>query len=462
MAVSLIRVLTRFQVSRMTRIGAIALLIATAGGGGLLGRSIVGEQKAIAAEGLDTPTLPLRHVNLGSLNPATADPEELILGWDDRIWGEAGEMGDRQRLLASIDHSLRYLDTAAAVAAYAEYPVPGITRDRVRRSLVRFRQLVLLCRNATELQQAVRAEFEFYQAVGVDGLGTVEFTGYFEPTYAASRSPTADYRYPLYRVPADLDQWESPHPTRLELEGLDGLQGGSGPLRGTELVWLRDRMEAFLVQVQGSARLQLTDGSTMSVGYAGRTDYPYRSVGRMLVDDGKLPEDGLSLPAVLAYFRDRPDERDRYLARNNRFVFFRETNGAPPTGSLDVPVTAERSIATDKSLMPPGALAVLMTPLPVDTPTTTQSPDSNFDAQMADAQIAGSQEMDSQGDEGAIAPPRLEYPLVSRFVLDQDTGGAIRGPGRVDIFMGTGQAAGDRAGRINSSGSLYYLLLREY
>ncbi|NES46638.1 3D domain-containing protein, partial [Moorena sp. SIO2C4] len=111
--------------------------------------------------------------------------------------------------------------------------------------------------------------------------------------------------------------------------------------------------------------------------------------------------------------------------RNKSFVFFRETRGAPATGSLGLPVMAERSIATDKSIMPPGALALIQTSIPYPN-----------------------------------AVGQLESRLVSRYVLDQDTGSAIKGPGRVDIFMGTGKLAGNRAGLINDTGELYYLLLK--
>lgn len=347
------------------------------------------------------------------------------LGFDDQLWGRPGQPGDRQALLKSIDYSLRYLASPSAAQAYRRYPVPGITRDRVRRSLVRFRQLVVTSRSPAELQAAVNREFVFYKSVGKDNQGTVLFTGYFEPIYAASRTQSAEYRYPLYRLPADFDRWKNPHPTRAEIEGEDGL-GTKSPLRGRELVWLRDRFEAFLVQVQGSARLQMPDGSLMTLGVAGKTNYPYVSIGRELVKDGKLPLEGLTLPVLIDYFQASPAELDQYLPRNQRFIFFRETHGSPAMGSIGVPVTAERAIATDKSLMPPGALALINAPIPY--PNTSG---------------------------------QLESRMVSRYVLDQDTGGAIQGAGRVDIFMGTGPQAGDRAGLIGGTGELYYPLLKE-
>ena len=367
--------------------------------------------------------LPLRPVNLEEENPAGCRDR---LGYDDRLWGQPDRPGDQRALSAAIDRSLRYLKTPAAAAAYRHYPIPGISRDRVQRSLQRFRKLLLTSSSPQELQTAVCQEFIFYQAIGQDNQGTVAFTGYFEPTYRASRIQTPQYRYPLFRQPANLNQWQHPHPTRIQLEGIDGLQTTQGPLKGLEIVWLRDRLEAFLIQVQGSARLQLIDGTTMTVGYAGGTNYPYTSIGRELIQDNQIRPEDLTLPVLIQYFQDRPDELNRYLPRNNRFIFFRETGGAPATGSLGLPVTAERSIATDKSLMPPGALALIQTLIPY--PTATQ---------------------------------QLQLRPASQYVLDQDTGSAIKGPGRVDIFMGTGTQAGDRAGLINHPGQFYYLLLRK-
>ena len=342
---------------------------------------------------------------------------------------------DRTTLLTAIDHSLAYLNTPSAINDYREYAIGDITHDRVRRSLHRFRALVTYSSSIADLRQAIAADFDFYQSIGQDGAGSVAFTGYFEPTYQASFTPDETYRYPIYKRPPTLGQWAQPHPTRAELEGIDGLQGQQGPLEGLELAWLPTRLEAFLVQVQGSARLEMTDGSTYSVGYAGRTDYPYTSIGRAVVDDGLIPADELTLPVLMAYFEQNLEALDCYIPRNDRFVFFKETNGAPATGSLGYPVTAGRSIATDKTVMPPGALALITLPLPRDNDIQT-----------------GRDPLESTVGESL---------MTSRFVLDQDTGGAIKGPGRVDLFVGTGTEAGEVAGLINHTGALYYLLLKE-
>jgi membrane-bound lytic murein transglycosylase A len=347
------------------------------------------------------------------------------LGLDEQLWGNETKAGDWRAMLKAIDNSLRYLDSPKAIKAYQNYPTASVTRDRVRRSLVRFRELLVKSRTPAELQAAVQKEFVFYRAAGNDERGTVAFTGYFEPVYNASRQRSAEYRYPLYRKPADFANWSKPHPKRSALEGKNGLLGAQSPLAGNELIWLRDRLEAYLIHVQGSAKLQLTNGQTTSVGYNGSTDYPYTSIGKELIKEGIFRSGELSLPVVIAYLKQHPEELDKYLPRNDRFVFFKETNNASAKGSLSIPVTAERSIATDKSLMPPGALALIH----------TQIPHSDRAGQM-------------------------ETSPVSRYVLDQDTGSAIKGAGRVDIFMGTGKTAGDRAGLINHNGELYYLLLK--
>ncbi len=318
---------------------------------------------------------------------------------------------DREGLLQAIAHSLRFLDSPQS---QRRFPVAGITHGQVRRSLLRFRELASQARTSAELQTAIAREFVLLKV-----SDQVLFTGYYEPVFRASRVPTAQFRYPLYRLPPDFAGWTKPHPPRAELERGDRL-------RGLEIAWLADPFEAFLVHVQGSARLDLGNGQVLTVGYAGKTDRPYTSVGRELVKDGKMKLEEVTLQSLRAYFRQHPQELIPYLHRNESFVFFRETNGQPAIGSLGVPVTAERTIATDKSLLPPGAIALIHTELPF--------PDGR----------------------GGYTKRK-----VSRFVLDQDTGSAIRGLNRVDIFMGTGAIAQERAGLITSTGTLYYLLLRD-
>ncbi|MEM8715657.1 MAG: MltA domain-containing protein [Cyanobacteria bacterium P01_G01_bin.4] len=368
---------------------------------------------------LASPQFSVR-AQVDALVPVPSAEIAVEAAWDEAV------VRDREKLQQAVTASLRYLNTPSARADYRDYPIEGITLERVRDSLLRFHTLLDSARTDTDLQAAVLEEFEFYQAVGTDGQGTVEITGYFTPTYRASRTPTDEHRYPLFQVPSNFAEWQIPHPTRQELEGTDGLQGQQGLLAGQELVWLSDRLEAFLIQVQGSAQLELEDGGTLSVGYAGGTDYPYTSIGKQLVADGVFTLEELTLPKVLDHFAQNPAHLDDYIPRNQRFVFFEETTGSPPLGSLGVPVVAGRSIATDKTLMPPGALALLNGLLP---------------QRQADGSVV-------------LAETR-------RFVLDHDTGSAIQGPGRVDVFSGIGDEAKAIAGDINHTGQLFYLLLKE-
>lgn len=368
--------------------------------------------------------VPLQAVHEANKQKVTANAQEL-LGLDDQLFGSPTQSGDKRAMLNAIDQSLRYLQTRAAHLAYQRYALTGITRVRVMRSLMRFKELVINSNSPEELQAAVAREFTFYQSVGKDNNGTVIFTAYYEPVYTGSRVPTAEYRYPLYRLPPSFSSWRKPYPTRLELEGADGLQV-SPKLKGQELVWMRDRLEAFLVQIEGSAQIKLTDGSVMTVGFAGKTDYPFVSIGRELAKDGKLPPGGLSLPGIMRFFSENPAELNNYLPRYRSFVFFKETHGASAMGSINVPITPDRSIATDKSMMPPGALALIYTNIPFPN-----------------------------------GSGRMQERLVSRYVLDQDTGSAIKGPGRVDYYMGVGPVAGDRSGVTGGPGQLYYLLLKE-
>ncbi len=366
-------------------------------------------------------TVPALKINSQGYVLEKINPQNVDLGLDERIWQSKQ---DRLSLVQAIDRSLSYIKSEKASKDYRNYPIPGITQERVLQSLLRFRTLLLKSNNPQEFSTAINNEFVLYQSVGKDPQKTVIFTGYFQPVYQGSLSPSAIYRYPIYKKPKNFASWPVPHPTRVQLQGKDGLSDKNHLLSGSELVWLPSRMEAYLVEIQGSATIKLPNGKYMSVGFDGGTDYPYVSIGKLLVQDKVLQPNQVSLAKVVSYLNLHPDIENEYISRNNRFIFFRETRNGDPQGSIGVPITAERSIATDKSLMPPGALALIHTQIP---------------------QIEG----------GKIVTPQ-----VSRYVLDQDTGSAIKGPARVDIFMGIGKVAGDKAGMIKYPGQLYYLLLK--
>jgi membrane-bound lytic murein transglycosylase A len=186
-------------------------------------------------------------------------------------------------------------------------------------------------------------------------------------------------------------------------------------------VYLKSRRDAYVITVQGSAKLRMPDGRILEVGYAGNNGHPYISPGRKLLAEGKITKDQLSLKGLRAYFEANPADMDTYLSSNPRFVFFTERPGGP-FGSLNVPVTAYASIATDKTVYPRAMPSFLMTQIP--------SPGGT---------------------------PLNDY---SGFMMDQDTGGAIRAAGRTDIYMGIGPDAEAVAGYQLHEGKLYYIAVK--
>lgn len=274
---------------------------------------------------------------------------------------------------------------------------------------------------------ALRQHFDLYESVGWDMEGTVLYTGYYSPRFEASTQPTDRFRYPLHGRPLQLETdpltgavagWRHPDgrllpaPTRRQLRD-------AGALKGLELVWFDRPLNVYLVHVNGSAQLHLPDGRIMHVGYAGTNGHPYTSIGRLLVAEGQISEHQLSLTAISRFFRKHPDRLERYVMRNDRFVFFREVEGNDwPAGSLGFTVEPHRTLATDKAVFPRAGVVMIDTTL-----TATGRP-------------------------------------LRRLMVDQDTGGAIRAPGRADIYFGVGAPAERLAGAQHAEGRLYYFILK--
>jgi membrane-bound lytic murein transglycosylase A len=332
-----------------------------------------------------------------------------------------------QGLTDALDRSLNWFGMPSA---RSRYPSHGIPFEVARASIFAFDQLLAAGNSEQAFRRAILSDFDVYTSVGNDQLGTVVFTGYYSPIFAASPQQTPVYRYPLYRRPDDLlsdpatgeilgkrdaQGATSTYPTRRQIED-------SNMLAGQELVWLKDRLDAYLIHVQGSAKLTMPDGSSMYVGYAGTNGHAYTSLGKALAADGKLAAERLSLPAIRTYFKTHPHELDQYIRRNDRFVFFLVSSASKwPSGSLGFKVEPLRSLATDKSVFPAGMVTLVATQLP----------------------------------NGSRSVERF-----TQFMLDQDTGGAINAPGRADIYVGIGDDAGQVAGRLLHQGRLYYLLLK--
>ncbi len=234
------------------------------------------------------------------------------------------------------------------------------------------------------------------------------FTGYYEVELNGSRRRHGRYVTPLYRRLPDLG---AQSPTRAEIE--DGALAG----RGLELLWVDDPIDAFFLQIQGSGRIRLAEGGTIRIGYDGQNGHSYLPIGRRLIERGVIPREKLTMPAIRSWMKRYPEAGAALRRENPSYVFFREIEGDGPIGAEGVVLTPERSLAVDRARI---ALGI---PVWVE----------------ADERFAA---VDS----------------VRQLMIAQDTGGAIKGPVRGDVFWGTGAAAGARAGIMNARGRFYLLL----
>jgi len=296
-------------------------------------------------------------------------------------------------------------------------------------------------RDRRAVRQYFEAYFSPYRIAAADGRDTGLVTGYYEPLLTGSRVPSAAYTVPLYAVPDDLltvDLVELfPELKDKRVRGrVDGkrvvpywpradIERGKAPLAGKALAYVAQPIDAFFLQIQGSGRIRLPDGTAMRVGYADQNGHPFRSIARVLVERGDLTLDRASKQSIEAWGRANPDQLPALLDENPSYVFFREV--APPApgsldaeidgpvGALGIPLLAQRTIAVDPRLVPLGAPVFLATTLPLSS-----------------------------------------QPL-NRLTMAQDSGGAIRGAVRADFFWGFGDDAGREAGRMRQEGRMWLL-----
>jgi len=343
---------------------------------------------------------------------------------------------DVDSLHLAIGQSLSYLQKLPPERIVGEQPRPFTTRE-IQESLIAFDALLdqWQCRDCLAREIAVR--FELIASSAEPEQAEVLFTGYYQPVIDASLTPSEEFRFPIYSVPPDLVAQDQdgerklgrienevlvPYYSRREIDQLGALRG-----RNLELAWVKDPIDLFFLHIQGSGLLRLRDGREISVGYAAQSGLPYRSIGRLLIDNGKVAREEMSMQRLRRYLTENPTEQEEVFAYNESYVYFRVLEGAP-VGSLGAPITAGRSIATDSRLFPRGALALVQTDIPV------------------------------LGALGELAGWRP----VTRFVLNQDTGGAIRGRQRADYYFGTGDEAGALAGYMNRQGRMYFLVLKNH
>lgn len=342
-------------------------------------------------------------------------------------------------LALAIERNIGYLERLDPEAAF-QYGPHEFSCRQVMESQKAFIKLITENHDQEQLNREIRKDFRVYRAAGRVGNNKVLFTGYFEPVFDGSTTPDEAFRFPIYRKPDDLleidlsvfnDKFRGekiiariegekvvPYYARHHIEMENALHG-----RGLEIAWLTDPVDVAFLHIQGSGRLRLPDGETILVGYEASNGRSYRSIGRYMLEQGFLTLEEISMQSIRNYLSEHPEVIQEVLNHNPSYVFF-QTLETGPLGNINVPLTPGRSIALDWRIFPKGALCFISCRKPIED------------------------------DQGNIR----EWKDFSRFVLNQDTGGAIKGAGRADIFWGSGPYAELAAGHLKHDGELYILL----
>ena len=265
-------------------------------------------------------------------------------------------------------------------------------------------------RDSQSIRRYFESNFQAYEIRNSAGSDTGLITGYYEPQMDGSQTRTSTYNVPLYAYP---NSWKksrpNPGPTRAELMS-------SGVLKGSEIAWVQDPVEAASMQIQGSGKIRLEDGRILQLGFAGTNEQPFKSSAQWLLDRKEITGKEATMQGISQWAKRHPDRVNEMLNANPRFVFFKETSGT--VGALGVPLTGERSIAIDLQAMPLGAPVFLSTTKP------------------------------------------LSNQSLQKLVMAQDTGKAIVGGVRADFYWGSGESAGESAGRMKQNGKMWLLLPR--
>lgn len=342
---------------------------------------------------------------------------------------------NKKGLITAINRSIKFMQAPSSQKFFPDGP---ITHSQELASLFDFKNMLRTVHSAAKFQQLIDSRYDVYIAKGYDNRGSVWFTGYYTPILYGSLTETSEYRYPVYKRPRNLVS----NPITGQILG-EKMPGGSYQpyptrrqilqqhlLSGDELVWFANPLDAYVAEIQGSAKVILTTGQSITIGYAGDNGRTYTGLGETLVKQGKISARRLSLPAIETYFQMHPHQVESDIMHNHFMAFLKIYNPAHwPLGSLGVKVTAHRSLATDKTITAPPYQSIF--PRAALTFVQTNAPNTA----------------------GTVLP-------YTGFLLDQDTGGAIRAAGRADIYMGIGPEAQTQAGYELSKGKLYYLFLK--
>jgi membrane-bound lytic murein transglycosylase A len=309
------------------------------------------------------------------------------------------------------------------------------TAGHMVKTLQRFQSFIRTRPAPAAMQKHIRADYHVYQSAGRDLKGEVLFTGYYEPQLKGSRATSPAFRYPIYARPDDLLTIDlGAFSEKFKNEKLIGRLNERTVVPYYErreidtegaIAWVADPVELFFLHIQGSGRILFEDGGSLHVNYDSGNGRPYRSVGQLLIDEGRIPREEMSMQRIRAYLDQNPADIERVLNSNPSYVFFKPSTEGP-LGALNVKLTPGRSLALDRKVFPSAALAFAETKKPLTD---------------------GSGKIKSWVD-------------FSRFMLNQDTGGAIQGPGRADFFWGGGAYAEIAAGHLKHPGKLYLIVLR--
>lgn len=357
------------------------------------------------------------------------------------VLGDAGEVSG---LVRSLDNSLQYLERVLPTIPF-NFGTQVYTAKEIKESIIDFRDKLKETGLSPEFFAYVRKNYTFYKS----GARSALFTGYYEARLKGSLTPSETYRYPLYKKPdslyrIDLSQFPFYDEYKSEIKNLPKILKARIAENKTilpyysrdeidyeqklkkeklEIVWIDDPVDVFFLQIQGSGVVELDSGKLLRVNYAESNGHPYRAIGRLLLERGALTKDNVSMQSIRQYLHEHPEEMKEIFNYNPSYVFFRTVDQGP-MGFIQVPLTPYRSIALDHRLFPRGALCYIETECPV---------------------------FDEKGE-------LKEWQEHRGFVLNQDTGGAIRSPRRIDLFTGMGDESELVAGHMKREGTFYFLI----
>jgi membrane-bound lytic murein transglycosylase A len=335
----------------------------------------------------------------------------------------------------AVEQSIRYYRKLSPERIF-QYGELSYSPEEMEASMALFIEVIKNPKDGERMKQ-IKEKFHFFESKNSEGRAF--FTGYYEPVLEGSLMPAGKLYEPLYDTPedlikVDLGQFSGELKNEMIVGRLKGNQlipydsrdeivyEGSLQSRARPIAYV-DEIELFFLQIQGSGLIRFPDGSLKRVNYAQKNGHPYRSIGQVLKEE--IPQEEMSLQSIKAYLYANPDRVREIFSYNQSYTFFREVEEGP-LGNIEVPLTPDRSIAMDSRVIPKGGLAFIETELPV----------------IKDGKV-------------------IDWEPVTRFVLVQDTGGAIRDHGRVDLFLGHGENAGLAAGHLKHAGRSFLVVARK-